>query len=169
MSQERKMSKKRNCNDRPIMLQPDLKKSKESSVPTQASSQNMTKNLHQLNNENLRQLIEDLSQNSSQQQEAVARKPVSSQQASQADSQQFVAVPEPKADTPNPSQVAALAQNSQKSSAVSQQESQLPDQAALILSCPVGTTIHLKIELEFLFNLKVWKRQSQMSLRQPRQ
>ncbi len=56
------------------------------------------------------------------------------------------AVPEPKADTTNPSQVAALAQNSQKSSAVSQQESQLPDQAALILSCPVGTTIHLKIE-----------------------
>ena len=145
------MSKKRNYNDPlppipPIMLQPDLKKSKESANPTQASSQTMTKNQPQGRNENLYLLPrKKLSQNPSQHQETVQSKPVSSQQASQTDSS-FVAVPEPENDTPNPSQVAALAQNSQKPSGVSQQESQLPNQAALILSCPVGTTIHLKIE-----------------------
>ena len=146
MSQERKIKlQKRNYNDPPIMLQPDLKKSKEITDPTQASSQTMTKNLPQRRNENLNQLIEKLSQNPSQHQETVQSKPVSSQQTSQTDSS-FVSVPEPENDTPNPSQVAALAQNSQKPSGVSQQESQLPNQAALILSCPVGTTINLKIE-----------------------
>ena len=145
MSQERKMKlQKRNYNDPPIMLQPDLKKSKESANPSQASSQTMTKNQPQGRNENLYLLPrKKLSQNPSQHQETVQSKPVSSQQASQTDSS-FVAVPEPENDTPNPSQVAALAQNSQKPSGVSRQESQLPNQAALILSCPVGTTIHLE-------------------------
>ena len=106
----------------------------------------MTKNPRQTTNENLRQLIEKLSQNPSEQQEAVARKSVSSQQASQADSQQSVAIPEPENDTPNPSEFAALTQDSLKSPAVSEQEAQLPFQDALTLSYPDGSTIHLKVE-----------------------
>ena len=146
MSEEPKKAKKRQWNDRlpgipgRPWLEPGLKKSKESSAPTQASSQASSQNM----TKNPGQLIEK--QNSPEQQEAVARKSVSSQQASQADSQQSVAIPEPENDTTNPSEFAALAQDSLKSPAVSEQEAQLPFQDALTLSCPDGSSIHLKVE-----------------------
>ena len=128
MSEERKKSQKRNWNDRPIMLQPDLKKSKESSAPTQASSQASSQNSSEQQEAVSSQQPSQKPQQPSQQPQQEA---VSSQQPSQADSQQFVAIPEN--DTPNPP-------------AVSEQEAQLPFQDALTLSCPDGSTIHLKIE-----------------------